>query len=683
MTPPDPPPYHLVVKTSRSLSALLAGTVCLAALSGCASGEPAGQARSPETGQPSTRVQPATEIPVEATPVASRGWPFRLHTSTRSVFQVVSDPRKPARLWLGTEGGLDVYDAERGSWDRWTQADGLPAQQVRSLAIDGRMVHMVLSNGFGSFNRESRGLGVFDLQSSHFWSWSLRGEGVPQPLQGVRVLQQPGASGVVWWVVEQGLLRQDVASGFWTFFPAPGLPEPQPLVDGMMPGAGRIFVASKKEVWELRPARKEWRRVIGVDDLDRAATPRKDQNLPPSFQALSTEDGGETLWIGTYHGLFHVETKSGRVTWPEETRGEFDCKSRQVVRQGGRRLAYGNTCVREIGPAECCAVDHKQLWEIRDAFPDPRQPDLLWLATRRGLASLRLADGHVALHRPTGREPDGFDIMDLLAIDGRLWLAVTNADVSVLDLARKSWKTFPSAFNAGDFHRSSVNGNLLVVSGYRRLTWFDPRTAEQVPGPGSWPERPGWGMNLHHDERGLWGQGTPRQGFFLAQPDGTFRTVRAGPFGYRAHSLVPDRVHAGDFLVVYDKSLARIHPENGELEVLRPGVETIQLAGDRYLWIEGTPNARLDLRTGEVAALGLKGRLIPDPRHPDQAWLLQMNFLALYDVVRGERLAAITLAEDVISREVAVLGDHLWVGTNVGLLEIPLDRLEPVQGVLP
>jgi len=627
---------------------------------------------------------PAVEIPVEATPVASRGWPFRLHTSTRSVFQVVSDPRNPEWLWLGTEGGLAVYRIGKGSWSRWTQADGLPAQQVRSLANDGRKVHMVLSNGFGFFHRESKVLGVFDLESSHFWSWSLRGEGVPQPLQGVRVLQQPDSPGILWWIVEQGVLRQDVAAGFWSFFPAPGTAlASQQLVDGVIPGKGRIFVASRTQVWELLPKKKKWRRVCDVDALDRVASPRKDQDVPPSFQALSTEDGGDILWIGTYHGLFRVETKSGRATWPEETRGEFYCRARRVVQQDGRRLAFGGACVRELGPAECCAVDHKQLWEIRDALPDPRQPGLLWLATRRGLASVRLADGQVALHRPTGREPDGFDVMDLLAVDGRLWLAATNADVSVLDLAQGSWKSFPSAFNAGNFHRSSANGNLLVVSRGRALVWFDPRTAEQVPGPGSWPERSGWGWNLHHDERGLWGQmASSPGGFFLAQPDGTFRTVREGPFRYAAHSLVPDPVHAGTFLVVWDKSLARLHPESGELEVLRPGVEALRLAGDRYLWIEGKPSARLDLRTGEVAALGLEGRLIPDPRHPDRAWLLRMNFLALYDVVQGKRLASITLAEDVIAREVAVLEDRLWVGSNVGLLEIPLDALQPAGSMI-
>ena len=82
--------------------------------------------------------------------------------------------------------------------------------------------------------------------------------------------------------------------------------------------------------------------------------------------------------------------------------------------------------------------------------------------------------------------------MDLLAVEGRLWLAAVHADVSVLDPVTESWKSFPAAFNAANFHRSSANGDLLVVSDYRRLTWFDPRTAEQVPAPGNWPESLKW-----------------------------------------------------------------------------------------------------------------------------------------------------------------------------------------------
>lgn len=669
------------MNTRRPLPAVLAGAVCWLALALGAAGQDA-----PAALPSIPRSVPAREIPVEATAVRSEGWPFKLHTSMSSVHQVAADPKRPQTLWMGTEGGLFAYDTDTGRGHRWTLAEGLPGQAVLSLAHLDEKVHMVLGSGM---NLGERRLGYLDRRDSHFRSWYLRGEGLPQPLHALRVLTKPGARGALWWVTRQGLLRQDVEAGFWTFFPAPVVPaltklttdveDPWRLVDAVIPAKGRIFAASRDVVWELRPQQKEWRRVCDVQDLDLASPERHDRDITLTVRDLSAENGGEVLWVGAYHGLFHVETKSGRATWPEETRGDWTtCIPRRVLQQGERRFAFGNVCVREIGSAPCCALDRK-LWEIRDAMPDSGQPDLLWLATRRGLIALQVKEDRWSMRRPV--EPDGNDVQDLVAVDGRLWLGLSNADVSVLDPVTKEWKIISGVFNAEEIQRSSADGSIVAVSGGRNLVWIDPRTAEQVPTPGNWQEGSHWGFyrNLHHDERGLWLQGGK---FVQVLPDGTFRTVREGPFGQAAHSFVPDPAHPGDFLVIHDGSLARLDSESGKLEVLRPGVEAIRLVGDRYLWIQGKPNARLDLRTGEVAALGLEGRFLPDTRNPDWGWLVRLNSVALYDVARGERLAAVTLPEDVLARSVVVLGDSAWVSTGAGLLEIPLVSLGTARRAL-
>jgi hypothetical protein len=323
--------------------------------------------------------------------------------------------------------------------------------------------------------------------------------------------------------------------------------------------------------------------------------------------------------------------------------------------------------------------------EIRQALPEPGapsgQPDRLWLATRRGLASFRLPDGPLALHLPSWPEPDGVKVEALLAAEGRLWISQREGGVSAFDPATGSWTTFPRLRQVRTLRRSAANGHLLVY-GYggrgRALTWIDPKTAAQALVPGRWEEDP-WGAvdDFHHDARGLWVLGNLRsrsgRGFGVQQADGTSQILLEGQLAHGPHTLVPDPEHPGGFLLVGEKEeLLRLQAGTGQAETLLSKVRQIRLAHERFLWIQGEPSARLDLRTGTVVTLALEGRIFPDPLHPDRGWLIRQNVLALYDVVRRERLREITLPRGQIYEEVAVLGDRLWLGSSAGLLEIPL-----------
>lgn len=614
---------------------------------------------------------PAQEIPVAVTVEDRPSLPFRLHASTRGILHAAADPLVPGRLWLGTEGGLVRFDSGSGAWHRWTVADGLPEQEVRSVWSDGRRVYLLM--------RDSAA--VFEIEPGRFRSFALQGKGLSSlHLAGVRVVPAPDDPGLLWWFVESGVFRHELAGGSWSFFPAPG---PQPVRDGLALGGGRVVVLSPAEVWELRPDTKQWRRVCDIDALDRVAPARRDPARKLELRSIAADDGGRTFWIGTWgEGLFRVEADSGKAAWPEETR-DPRCGLQRVVRQGDRLFAFGAGCLREIGRPGCCTVDAGQVEEIRQAAPDPASEakDRLWLATRRGLASLRPADGHLTFHLPPWSEPDGVKVEALLAAEGRLWISQREGGVSAFDPAAESWTTFPRLRQVRVLRRSAANGHLLVY-GYggrgRALTWIDPKTAEQALVPGRWEEDP-WGAvhDLHHDARGLWAVGNLRsrsgRGFGVQRADGTSQILLEGQLSSGPHTLTPDPAHPGDFLLVGEnEELLRLQSGTGRAETLRSKARQIRLAHERFLWIQGEPSARLDLRTGTVVTLALEGRIFPDPLHPDRGWLIRQNVLSLEDVVRRERLREITLPRGQIYEEVALLEDRLWIGSSLGLLEIPL-----------
>lgn len=613
------------------------------------------------------QIRPARE---EALALSARDQPllpFRLHASTRGISQVAPDPLVPGRLWLATDGGLVRFDSGSGQWQRWTLADGLPEGEVRSVHSDGRRVWVLLRSSAA----------VFDLERLRFQPLVARGEGGSPFANAVRVAPAPEAQGVLWWIVGSGVLRQDLAGGSWSSFPVPG---EQPVLDGLVLAGGRIAVLTQNEVWELRPEAKEWRRMCDVDDLDRASPARRNPTHKLHLRSLSTTDGGRTFWIGVQGnaGLFRVEAGSGEVSWPEETR-EPQCWLQRVVGLGDRLFAFGSGCLREIGRPGCCTVDRGQVEEVRQVIPDPGHPGSLWLATRRGLASFRPADGRLAFHLPPWSEPDGVRVASVLAAEGRLWISQRDGGVSAFDPATDRWTTFPELRPAQGIRRSAANGHLLVFGygGGRALTWIDPKTAEPVLVPGRWHDNPWRGVgDIHHDAQGLWAVGyllsDNDQGFGVQRSDGTSQIVLKGELYARSNSLLPDPVHPGDFLLVEKgEELLRVHAATGETETLRAKVREIRRIDDRYVWIEGEPSARLDLQTGTLATLDLDGRAFPDLRHPDRVWLLRSNVLTLYDLIRRERLSEIALPGHVGYDELTVLGDRLWIGSWAGLLEVP------------
>lgn len=631
----------------------------------------------PEPKRENGKVRAATAVPLQPGISDNPRHPFRIHASTSNVNQVAADPRVRGRLWLGTGGGLVRYDPGTESWKHWSFADGLPGTEILSLQSDGRRVYIILRNLFA----------IFDTETETFRRMVLRGDGV-ESQGGLRILRDPADPGVFWWLLSGGVARQEVATGAWTFFRSP-----ERLIDGVVfpsgtDGGRRLVGITRSQVWELRTDQSTWRLLTDVDVLDQASRKRYDPSLLVELHSLTADQEGRTFWLGSSrNGLFRLDAATGQVTWSAETER---CWSSRGVRHQGQLLVMGSDCFREVG--SCCAIQKESNVDFHTALPDPQHPEVLWLATSEGLHSYQTDERQFRRHRPRWSEPDGTHISALQVLDGRLWAAPMNRGLSVLDLKEGRWKIFSDLRNVQVVRRSAANGLLLSVDLYQSLTWIDPRTLEATSPLVGWKSLWSSLADVHHDERGLWGigvlNGKDEEAFGLFGSDGTPRTwLGSTDSGDSPHRLLPDPSRPGGFWVVTGAGkLVRFQPKTGAAEVIRSGVEGIQIEDGR-LWIQGFPNAVLDLQTGALAELGVQGEITPDPGHPDRIWHVFSNYVELCAAGPGERagqrIAAIDLPDGWSYAAPVVIGERFFLGTSFGLLEAPFASLLPPAGSPP
>lgn len=91
--------------------------------------------------------------------------------SSDNVLAIFEDSRK--RLWIGTRGGLDLFDAEKEQFTSFHGKDGLPGEQVPGILEDTHgNLWLSTSNGISKFNTNNKtftNFGVSDgLQSKEF-----------------------------------------------------------------------------------------------------------------------------------------------------------------------------------------------------------------------------------------------------------------------------------------------------------------------------------------------------------------------------------------------------------------------------------------------------------------------------------------------------------------------------------
>ncbi len=328
-------------------------------------------------------------------------------------------------LWLGTADGL-VEDSD-DTFQRFAEADGLPASSILALSLDPGG-HLLVQTEAGTaasdghhFHPEDSAVNTRTLRGPDGtnWSWTPRlvraGTSewhVGQQLPGVRAQALfIDRQGTGWIGTNRGLvtvspgqpnatpikdlgansilsLLEDAEGDMWVGTETSGLHALRPRKFRQQPGLEDEEIscgttASDGSVWI--GTREDGLRRIRVNSVDRPVT--NDALTSPIILAIAAGHKSD-LWVGTPDGLNHIES-TGRVTRFTSSDGLPDDLIRSLL-----------------------------------VAPD----GTVWVGTRRGLA--HLVDGRIdAMTRAQGL---GSDLIGtLFARDGEVW-AGTLTGVSVL-----------------------------------------------------------------------------------------------------------------------------------------------------------------------------------------------------------------------------------------------------------
>ncbi len=199
-------------------------------------------------------------------------------------------------LWIGTEGGLVLY--HNGTWQSWTEADGLPWRVVMGLAKDHKTGDLWLalfgegiarfSGGlFEHFTQMNSGLindvtyGI-DIQGDHVWAASTA-----------------------------GISRYNQVTGEWTVFNEKHAPMEEVWAYNVSAAEDKVYFA----VWgggilEWDVASETWKDYLDPDREMEIDLYRDDGLIHVITTSASYVD--KVLWASTYFGLSRYDGRNWR-----------------------------------------------------------------------------------------------------------------------------------------------------------------------------------------------------------------------------------------------------------------------------------------------------------------------------------------------------------------------------------
>lgn len=180
------------------------------------------------------------------------------------------------RLWVGTPGGMGRYDGE--TWQVYKPSEfGLRGDRVNAFAVDRAGRLWVGGDG---------GAAVFDGVT---WQAYTAASGhLPSDYVLALAIEQPQAGDVVWFGLMDGISRLDTATGQWTHYTS----EEARLGPG---GVGALFVDSAGRLWagSLGGGVSRW------DGTGWSSLRTSDLGLPNYTVQAIFEAGPGSMWIGT------------------------------------------------------------------------------------------------------------------------------------------------------------------------------------------------------------------------------------------------------------------------------------------------------------------------------------------------------------------------------------------------
>jgi hypothetical protein len=189
------------------------------------------------------------------------------------------------RIWAGTDNGLGLY--ENGKWKTYTTADGLAHRAVLSLALDKRTGD-VWAGTMGGLSRVSAGRIVTYTQLNSGLSNDV--------VYGVSVEGEN-----IWVATAAGACRLNLDTGQWSLYNERNTPMEEIWVYGVSAAPNKVYFA----VWgsgllELTQATGKWDLYIDPDKETEMVL-FKDQGLIHNIvSSVSYVDN--IVWVSTYFG---------------------------------------------------------------------------------------------------------------------------------------------------------------------------------------------------------------------------------------------------------------------------------------------------------------------------------------------------------------------------------------------
>lgn len=200
------------------------------------------------------------------------------------------------RLWVGTEGGLALY--ENRKWKAWTEKEGLPWKVVAGIDVSEKTGDVWLAL-FGG--------GLVRFTGGRFDQFTQMNSGLANDvLYGVAVLDD-----TVWAATAAGISSYNTVSGEWRIFNEKNAPMEEIWCYHVNANSGKVFVA----VWgggvlEWDEADQRWDAHRDPDREMEIDLFRDDGLIHIITTAVSYVDS--TLWAATYFGLSRYDGRTWR-----------------------------------------------------------------------------------------------------------------------------------------------------------------------------------------------------------------------------------------------------------------------------------------------------------------------------------------------------------------------------------
>lgn len=199
-------------------------------------------------------------------------------------------------LWIGTEGGLVLYHG--GTWQSWTEADGLPWRVVMGIAKDQKRGDLWLAL-FGE--------GIARLSGGRFEHFTQMNSGLLNDVSyGIDVQGDN-----VWIASTAGISRYNQVTGEWTVFNERNAPMEEVWTYNVSAAEDKVFFA----VWgggvlEWDVAAESWTDYLDPDGEMEIDLYRDDGLIHVITTSVSYVDN--VLWAATYFGLSRYDGRNWR-----------------------------------------------------------------------------------------------------------------------------------------------------------------------------------------------------------------------------------------------------------------------------------------------------------------------------------------------------------------------------------